>query len=87
MEMAKEKRELGFGHMGNGLVVWDRLHQEHGDYQRIAHIRADRSVKYHVADLDQEYKNEIEEQAAMNDSQISVTQDQKVFLTRPNITS
>lgn len=81
--MSGIKRKLGFGHKGNGLVVWDSLHTEHGDYQKVAHIRSDRSVKYFVEDLDQQYIDEIEQVARENDSNISVTQEQKIFKTRP----
>jgi len=43
------KRKLGFGHLGNGLVVWDSLHEKHGDYEKVAHINHDRTITYHTS--------------------------------------
>ena len=81
--MSVIERKLGFGHKGNGLVVWDSLHTECGDYQSVAHIRSDRSVKYFIEDLDQKYIDQIEQVARENDSNVSMTQEQKIFKTRP----
>ena len=36
--------DLGYGHLGNGLTVWNRLEEEHGDYKTVAHIAPDRTV-------------------------------------------
>jgi len=30
--------DLGFGHLGNGITVWNRLQIENNDYKTIAHI-------------------------------------------------
>ena len=30
--------DLGYGHLGNGLTVWNRLEEVHGDYKTVAHI-------------------------------------------------
>ena len=35
-----KKTDLMFGHLGNGLTVWDRNREEHGDYKGVAHISA-----------------------------------------------
>ena len=35
---AAARYDLGYGHMGNGLTVWNRLEEEHGDYKTVAHI-------------------------------------------------
>jgi len=76
------KRDLGFAHLGNGISVYDRLHEEHGDYQNVAHIDRDRNITFKV-ELKEEYKAEVEEYAATADPNISFTQEQKVFTTRP----
>ena len=36
--------ELGFGRLGNGTTVWNRLEEENGDYKTIAHIEDDGNV-------------------------------------------
>ena len=36
--------DLGYGHLGNGLTVWNRLEEEHGDYKTVAHIAPDLSL-------------------------------------------
>ena len=36
--------DLGYGHLGNGITVWNRLEKEHGDYKTVAHIAPDRTV-------------------------------------------
>jgi hypothetical protein len=33
-----ELYDIGAGYLGNGLTVWDRSREEHGDYKTIAHI-------------------------------------------------
>jgi hypothetical protein len=85
MESTKQlvKRDLGFGSLGNGISVYDRLHEEHGDYQKVAHINADREVTYYV-ELSPEDTETIEKEARESDPSISYSQqDQKVFNTRP----
>ena len=39
-EIVKEakKYDVGAGYMGNGLTIWNRAEEEHGDYRIIAHI-------------------------------------------------
>lgn len=32
------KYDIGMGYKGNGLTIWDRGQEEHGDYKTIAHI-------------------------------------------------
>lgn len=76
------ERELGFGHLGNGISVWDRLHEEHGDYQKVAHIDSDRKITYYKT-LDNKYIRQIEQFAANADPRCSVTQNCKVFRNRP----
>ena len=37
--------DLGFGHLGNGLTVWNRMEEVDGDYRTVAHIAPDRTVQ------------------------------------------
>ena len=43
--------DIGMGYLGNGLTVWNRAVEEHGDYQTIAHISNEGEVKYYVGGL------------------------------------
>lgn len=37
-------RVLQFGHLGNGLTIWDRNNEVNGYYETVAHISADRRI-------------------------------------------
>lgn len=76
------KRNLMFCHMGNGISVADKLHQEYGDYQAVAHISSGRCVSFKI-DLDSEYREEIISFAAFEDPKVSHTQSGKVFYNAP----
>lgn len=80
---AKTKYVLGFGHLGNGVVVWNRLQEEHGDYKKVAYISANREVKYYDNNLPLDIKQKIENFAATSTLTISATQDQQVFHVPP----
>lgn len=74
--------DLGYGHLGNGLTVWNRKEEVDGDYKTIAHIAPDRTVSYRE-DLPQHIRAEIEKTAATTEMNISATQDVSVFDTPP----
>ncbi len=38
------KEDLGFGHMGNGITVWDRNQLESNDFKTVAHIGYEREI-------------------------------------------
>ena len=75
--------QLGMGHMGNGLTVWNRLEEKDGDYVKIAHIGADRSVTYYDDNLPNTVKTLIEIDARETEITISASQDTPVFDTPP----
>lgn len=75
--------DLGFGHLGNGVTVWNSLELEDGDYKIIAHISPDRTVKFYVDNLPGDVRARIEEIAATSTMTISATQDAPVFSTPP----
>ena len=54
--------ELGFGELGNGTTVWNRLHEVNGDYETIAHISNDGKVTYYRDDLPANVVQRIENQ-------------------------
>ena len=52
--------DLGYGHLGNGITVWNRLEEEHGDYKTVAHIAPDRTVTFYEEEMPQEVREEIQ---------------------------
>ena len=82
---AAARYDLGYGHMGNGLTVWNRLEEEHGDYKTVAHIAPDRTVTFYDQDMPEEVKAEIRKVAATTEMSISATQDTPVFSTPPQV--
>ena len=77
------KYDLGYGHFGNGLTVWNRLQQENGDYKTIAHIESDRAVTFYDRNIPEEVRKRIYEVAGRSDMRMSDTQDAPVFSTSP----
>lgn len=71
--------DLGYGHMGNGLTVWNRLEEVDGDYKTIAHIAPDRTVTFYDKDLPDLIQAQIERIAATTEMSISSTQSAPVF--------
>ena len=55
--------EIGFGELGNGTTVWNRLNEVNGDYETIAHISNDGEVTYYRDDLPADVVRRIENQA------------------------
>lgn len=75
--------DLGYGHMGNGLTVWNRLEEEHGDYKTVAHIDPDRTVTIYDEEMPQAVRDEIKRIADTSEMTISATQDAPVFAVPP----
>ena len=75
--------DLGYGRLGNGLTVWNRLEEVHGDYKTVAHIDPDRTVTFYDAGLPEEIREEIQKIAATSEMTVSATQDTPVFSTPP----
>ena len=79
----KQDYDLGYGHLGNGITVWDKNREVGGDYLTIAHIAPDRTITFYEKDLPDYIKDEIERVAATAEMTISQTQDAPVFSTPP----
>ena len=73
--------DIGYGHLGNGITVWNRLEEENGDYKMIAHISPDREVTFYDESLPEILQDEIRFTAATSDMTVSATQDAPVFST------
>ena len=78
-----EKRDLGFGHLGNGISVYDRLHEENGDYVTVAHISTDREITWIMKRLEPEYRQQVEDFARYANPMRSVCQQTPVFYGKP----
>ena len=75
--------DLGYGHLGNGVTVWNRLEEEHGDYKTVAHIAPDRTVTIYDEEMPQAVREEIQRIADTSEMTISATQDAPVFSVSP----
>ena len=81
IEDPEQQYDLGFGHMGSGLTVWNRLEIENGDYKTIAHIDENRGVTFYDAGLPDAIRARILEVARTSEMTISETQGVSVFST------
>ena len=77
--------DLGYGHLGNGITVWNRLEEEHGDYKTVAHIAPDRTVTFYEEEMPQAVREEIQRIADTLEMTISATQDAPVFTVPPKV--
>ena len=77
--------DLGYGYLGNGLTVWNRLEEEHGDYKTVAHIGSDRTVTIYDEEMPQAVREEIQRVADTSEMTISATQDAPVFAVPPRV--
>lgn len=77
--------DLGYGHLGNGITVWNRLEEEHGDYKTVAHIAPDRTVTIYDEEMPQAVREEIQRIADSSEMAISATQDAPVFAVPPRV--
>ena len=77
--------DLGYGYLGNGLTVWNRLEEERGDYKTVAHIGPDRTVTIYDEEMPQAVRDEIKRIADTSEMTISATQDAPVFTVPPRV--
>ena len=80
-----KRYDLGYGHLGNGLTVWNRLEEEHGDYKTVAHIAPDRTVQIYDEEMPQAVRVQIQHIADTSEMTVSATQDAPVFHTPPKV--
>ena len=79
----KKAYDLGFGHLGNGLTVWNRLEEVDGDYRTVAHIAPDRTVQFYDEEMPQEIRERIQQVADSSEMTVSATQNTPVFSVPP----
>lgn len=75
--------DLGFGHLGNGLTIWNRLEEVDGDYRTVAHIAPDRTVQIYDEEMPQEIRDRIQQVADTSEMTVSTTQNAPVFSVPP----
>ena len=75
--------DLGFGHLGNGLTVWNRLEEVDGGYRTVAHIAPDRTVQIYDEGMPQEVRDRIQQVADSSEMTVSATQNAPVFSVPP----
>ena len=75
--------DLGFGHLGNGLTVWNRMEEVDGDYRTVAHIAPDRTVQIYDEEMPQEIRDRIQQVADTSEMTVSTTQNAPVFSVPP----
>jgi len=78
-ESQEKQYDLGYGYLGNGLTVWNRLEEEHGDYKTVAHIDPDRTITFYEEDMPDTIKEQIRKVAETSNPTISTTQNAPVF--------
>lgn len=61
--MPEKQYDIGFGYMGNGTTVWNRLEEVDYDYKTIAHISGDGSTVKYYEDIPDDVKKRIEDYA------------------------
>jgi hypothetical protein len=71
--------DLGSGHLGDGITVWNRAKEVHGDYEKIAHIGADRDITWYIDNPPREVIDYVNDIVRGENPSISTTQTQKVF--------
>ena len=71
---------LMFGHLGNGITVWDKDKKEHGDYKKVAHIAENREIVWYTSNFD--IKKEVTIYAKTANPIVSTTQNIPVFKTK-----
>ena len=61
--MSEKQYDLGFGYMGNGTTVWNRLEEVDYDYKTIAHISSDGGTVKYYENVPDEVRKRIEDYA------------------------
>ncbi len=82
-EAEAPKYDLGYGHLGNGVTVWNRLEKEQGDYKTVAHIAPDRTVTFYDENMPGDVRAQVMGFAATSEMTVSATQDAPVFSIPP----
>jgi hypothetical protein len=75
----ERKFDLGSGHKGNGITVWNRAKEVHGDYEMIAHIDRKRKITWNIKNPPKHVKDYVEKIAKGKNPRATASQSHKVF--------
>ena len=77
----KEFEHIMFGHLGNGITVWDKSKKDDNnfDYVKLAHIDKNRVVTFYNDDISKDEIEYIKGYAKKENPRVSSTQAQYVF--------
>lgn len=64
-ETPEKQYDLGYGSLGNGLTVWNRLEEVDHDYRTVAHIGSDGAVVIYDKEMPQAVQDQIQREAQM----------------------
>jgi hypothetical protein len=62
-EVKIDNYDIGMSYMGNGLTIYDRSREEHGDYKKLAHIGQGGKISWYEKNPTPKLKRFIEKQA------------------------
>ena len=74
------KFDLGSGHLGNGITIWNRAREVHGDYEKIAHIDRNRKITWLIKNPPQNVVDYVEKITKTNFSASETQPYHKVFI-------
>ena len=69
-ENPAKEYDLGYGFLGNGIMVWNRAEERNGDYVTVAHISTDRIVTFYDEDMPHEVNQRIDTVAKSPDTRV-----------------
>jgi hypothetical protein len=80
MKVTERRFDLMSGHLGNGITVFNKAREIHGDYERIAHIDPSRKVSWYIDNPPREVVDYVQDIVDGPNMGVSVTQPyNKVF--------
>jgi len=78
--LEERKFDLGSGHLGNGISVYNKAKDVRGDYEKIAHIDANRKITWMLKNPPKEVTDYVNKIASGKNPSVSTSQkDKKVF--------
>ena len=82
----KPEYDLGFGHLGNGTTVWNRLQIENNDYKTIAHISYRGQVNFYDENLPANIKLQIMDMADIQGAKLEKNENNEIGYDENSLT-
>lgn len=81
----RKKFDLGSGHLGHGISVYNRAKEVHGDYEKIAHVDDKRKVTWYIKNPTKEVRDYVNKIVTGKNPSVSTSQrNKKVFREETN---